>query len=459
MPCPQHKLTYSEGASLLSQCRCVPGYYTLNDASCEPCAADTYNSIPDQEGCESCPLLSSHSRLASSAVTDCVCDAGAFRQPHAPGACQLCASGTFKGAVGPAACEPCAINTFSNGLGASACLACHAQSEAPAGSGERSDCECVAGYQDSGGVACAACTIGKVKMAVSHEACALCGVGFFQNQTAQSVCLACGVSSTSEPERGFCECDAGHTSAHPGIVLSAPVCEPCAADTYKEALGPAACDACGVFMRSSVAAELQTQCLCNEGYFFTGLYDTCVACVAGTFKATISNGAPETDCVACPADSFSGLASTNVSDCSCNAGFTPGIYQEGCNYCDPGYFKEAPGPELCESCAAGTFNPHLNATRCLDCYAGADSPETSVALEACLCAAGFELNETAFACDSCPAGSSNGAEGGQCAACANGTFSAATASTACSVCEARSASYATPRTFCECDAGDRKSVV
>jgi len=128
-------------------------------------------------------------------------------------------------------------------------------------------------------------------------------------------------------------------------------------------------------------------------------------------------------------------------------------YPDACVACAAGVYKAAAGEGLCESCAAGTFNPHLNATRCLDCYAGADSPETSVALEACLCAAGFELNETAFACDSCPAGSSNGAEGGRCAACANGTFSAAAASTACSVCEARSASYASPRTFCECDAG------
>ena len=453
MPCPQHKLTYSNGSSLPEQCLCVPGYYHASDGSCEPCAADTYNELHDQTSCVACPERSSHSLMASSAVTDCVCDAGSFRQADAPGECQLCAAGFYKDETGPAACEPCANNTFSNGTGAMVCLACHAQSVSPAQSSQQSQCECVAGYQNAGGDMCAACAVGKSKPEVSHAACQLCAAGTFQNATAQAECLACGGSSTSEPGRAYCECDAGHASAHPGVLVSAPVCAPCVADTYKEGLGPDACDACGLYMRSPVAAVLQAQCLCDEGYFFTGAYDTCVACAAGTFKATVSNGAPETDCVACPEASFSRNASTNVSDCSCNAGFTPGIYQEGCNYCDPGYFKEAPGPELCESCAAGTFNSQTNATRCQDCYAGADSPASSIALEACLCAAGYELNVSAFACQACPAGSFGAEVGAQCAACANGTFTELEARTTCSVCEARSASYATPRVVCECDAG------
>ena len=187
-----------------------------------------------------------------------------------------------------------------------------------------------------------------MKMGVSHDACELCAAGFFQNETAQSVCLACGVFSTSAPGREFCECDAGHTSSHPGVLVSAPVCEPCAADTYKEALGPAACDACGTFMRSPAAAVLQTQCLCDEGYFFTGLYDTCAECAAGTFKATVSNGDPAIDCVACPAASFSSAASNSVNDCSCNAGFTPSEDHDGCDHCDAGYFKGAQDP----SCAS-----------------------------------------------------------------------------------------------------------
>jgi len=384
MPCPQRKLTYSNGSSLLAECVCVPGYFRGDGAggACEPCAVDTYNPLADQEECVPCPPLSSHSRLASPALSDCICDVGSFRQPDAPGACQLCAAGFYKDEAGPAACEPCASNTFSNGTGASACLACHAQSVSPAASGGQGECECVAGYQDAGGAACAACAVGTFKVEVSHAACALCAAGSFQNATAQAECVSCGEASTSEPGRGYCECDAGHTSAHPGVLLSAPVCEPCAADTYKEGLGPDACGACGLFMRSPVAAVLQTQCLCDTGYFFTGLFDSCEACAAGTFKATVSNGAPEDDCVACPAASFSRHASTNVSGCSCNAGFTPSEDAEGCDSCDPGDFKAAPGPELCESCAAGTYNPHLNATGCLDCYAGADSPATSVALEA-----------------------------------------------------------------------------
>jgi len=55
MPCPQHKLTYSNGSSLLGQCLCVPGYYHASDGSCEPCAADTYNELQDQTACVACP--------------------------------------------------------------------------------------------------------------------------------------------------------------------------------------------------------------------------------------------------------------------------------------------------------------------------------------------------------------------------------------------------------------------
>ena len=371
LPCPQHKLTYANGESLESQCLCVPGYFASGDMNgvCEPCAADSYNPLQNQTECLACPARSSHALMASAAVTDCLCDAGSFRQTDAPGECELCAAGHFKNESGPAACLPC------------------------------------------------------------------------------------GVSSTSSPDRVFCECDAGHTSSPPNSAVSAPVCQACAAHTFKEALGQQACDDCGTHMQSLQGSTLQSQCLCKEGFAFTGLYDTCIACEAGKYKATVSNGLDGSDCLACAADSFSRNASTNASDCSCNAGFSPGIYQEGCNYCDPGYFKAEPGPELCDACAAGTYNPFQNATRCLDCYAGAVALEASVALDDCECLAGSAVNASAFACQTCAPGSFGALQGGTCEACGNGTFSAEAGLTACATCEMHSSSNIVPRVVCECDAG------
>jgi len=371
LPCPQHKITYASGASLESQCLCVPGYFTSDhtNSACEPCAADSYNPLHNQTQCLACPVRSSHALMASAAVTDCLCDAGSFRQTEAPGECELCAAGHYKNESGPAACLPC------------------------------------------------------------------------------------GVFSTASPDRLFCECDAGHTSSPPDSAVSAPVCEACAADTFKEALGQQACDACGTYMESLQGSTTQMQCLCTLGFAFTGSYDACIACEAGKFKATVSNGADGSDCLSCTAGSFSRNASTNASDCSCNAGFTPGIYQEGCNYCDPGYFKAEPGPELCDACAAGTYNPFQNATRCLDCYAGAVAPETSIALDDCECLAGSEVNASAFACQMCAAGSYGARQGGSCEACENGTFSAEEGLTECNACEMHSSSYLVPHVECQCDAG------
>jgi len=122
---------------------CVPGYATTPTGACEPCAPGTFNPQPNQTACWACPARSSHARLASAVVSDCVCDASSFRQPRG---CVACAAGQYKAQVVPAACATCAADTWSNGTGASACLACPAQSAAPAGSDALLDCACVAGF-------------------------------------------------------------------------------------------------------------------------------------------------------------------------------------------------------------------------------------------------------------------------------------------------------------------------
>ena len=129
------------------------GYATTPNGACKLCAPGAFNPLPNQTACRACPARSSHARLASVVVSDCVCNAGSFWQFHeatapngAPGRCVACAAGQYKGGVGPAACATCMTDTWSNGTGALACLPCQAQSAAPAGSDEHLDCACVTGF-------------------------------------------------------------------------------------------------------------------------------------------------------------------------------------------------------------------------------------------------------------------------------------------------------------------------
>ena len=74
LPCPQLQRTYQPGPSERQQCVCVPGYFLVGGA-CQQCAVDSFNPVPNQTACQDCPAHSSHARLGSTVVTDCVCDA------------------------------------------------------------------------------------------------------------------------------------------------------------------------------------------------------------------------------------------------------------------------------------------------------------------------------------------------------------------------------------------------
>ena len=239
---PQHKHTYQEGPSELQQCVCEPGYFLLGGA-CQQCVPDSFNPVPNQTACQGCPAWSSHARLGSTVVTDCVCDAGAYSVAAnaAEFVCSLCAGGTAKAGPGNGACATCVNNTFSNGGGATACLSCHAQSVAPGGSDFRDDCLCLPGFEDSGDVSCVACATGKSKADTSNAICDLYISNSSQNITGQSFCHTCGEHSTSLSDRRHCMCNAGHTSNPPLSTVSAPVRVACSPNFYKPGLSQSEC--------------------------------------------------------------------------------------------------------------------------------------------------------------------------------------------------------------------------
>ena len=200
-------------------------------------------------------------------------------------------------------------------------------------------------------------------------------------------------------------------------------------------------------MQSPPASGLQSLCLCNQGYHFTGSYATCAACGAGTYKDTVSNG-PD-DCQACQSHSLSPSNSTARGDCACNAGFSPD--GEECAPCGPGLFKAQPGGDDCDPCAEGTYNPNLNATKCLDCYADSASLAGSDALTDCECDPGHVL--IADGCARCAAGKFDNGETEQCSECAGGTYTDQPGRTVCAECGSDSASHDTPHVACQCNAG------
>ena len=287
------------------------------------CAADSFNEKQNATSCTDCPLHSSHSIEGSIDETDCVCDAGAYSisDEVVPVACQLCAGGYFKSTPGSEACVGCLEDQFSNSTCASTCRSCHTNSVSASLSSSQQACVCVPGFETAAEDVCVACGVGKFKATPSHGQCELCADGKFQDASAQSLCTDCLSHSQSESQRGFCLCEDGYTSSPPGSLVSRPSCHECPSQTFKDEPGQQSCTACLLHFESNPASTRQSDCLCSAGYAFTGLYDACEPCQAGTYKPTVGNAEDGDDCTACPANTFSGENSSLLGDCICNVGF------------------------------------------------------------------------------------------------------------------------------------------
>ena len=76
--------------------------------------------------------------------------------------------------------------------------------------------------------------------------CAPCAVDTYGETPGLETCAGCTADSSTDGAVGStaitaCLCDAGYTG---DIVLPADTCDACLADTYKEELGTAACTGC-----------------------------------------------------------------------------------------------------------------------------------------------------------------------------------------------------------------------
>ena len=180
---------------------------------------------------------------------------------------------------------------------------------------------------------------------------------------------------------GICECAQGYARTKHGT------CAACPAGTYSNATGMAECLTCPSGSSSAAASIAQTDCTCDSGY--TGPDGgQCSACVAGTYKevegshactlcakgkySTEMGEVSEATCTGCPPNTDSLLGSNNITNCSCNGGYT-GPDGMACSPCLSGTYKAVNGSGHCLPCSDGTIASKLASTCILESSVGITS--------------------------------------------------------------------------------------
>jgi len=212
---------------------------------------------------------------------------------------------------------------------------------------------------------------------------------------------------------------------------------------------------------------ITTGTFCTNNTFCT-IPETCMACTTGTYKdttgsaqctnctvGTYANKTGSSTCFNCPTKQTSGIGSTSINNCTantpCNAGYTGP--NGNCAPCATGTYKDVTGSAACTACSAGKYSATtaaIAATNCSACPANSNSLNQSSSATACTCNAGYS-GVNGGECTACAAGSYKpttgsaactcnagytGPDGGPCTACAPGSYKATTGSAACTSCPA-----------------------
>ena len=326
------------------------------------------------------------------------------------------------------ACEACIEPSTSpqGSIGSNTCvLTCPSNAQK---SLDGSACICNAGFEDSAGFQCAACTNGKYAggagaactacpgdytsppAAIAIGMCA-CGPGSEDANPADTTCRTCPLNTYNNGVEGLCIpvptnafttdsitfiCNAGYS--HP---LVSNACSACAAGTYKEAAGNdvALCATCKQFSESASATINAENCRCVQGFGVEGNpLDSCVACVKGKYRAGVAN-AP---CVLCPAGSTTlNEQAFDLSQCVAALGFQKisGLFQA----CPAGSFKPQEGDAACTPCPTYSTTPAAGAVASSECVCAA--PRYQAFGSGCGCAPGFRYVAASLTCEPCPADS------------------------------------------------------
>ena len=115
--CPADSTTELPGQTDPSSCLCSPGYsgdIVTGEELCEACPLGEYKPVAGPAACDLCPEQSSTENPASTAPTECLCNAG-YSGEILTGEeqCEACAANTYKTDPGAAPCTVCPENSFT----------------------------------------------------------------------------------------------------------------------------------------------------------------------------------------------------------------------------------------------------------------------------------------------------------------------------------------------------------
>lgn len=418
--CPTNSNTGTlTGQDALEDCNCNVGYEPAGNlgSTCAQCTAGKYKAVQNRLACSTCPG-SSTSPVASTAQTQCICDAG-----YTGTLCAACLAGTYKPITGSAACFDCLTITGVSEL----------TTDLTART-SNADCVCKRGYTSQLSAGCSTCITGvrarvaqyfyKVTFLTGSTTAEYGGPGGtpVPVDTNSFITINTGEYIVSVSTQHFtgtwdeylgCRLTMLTTSGRTiGTTAGASFVGTLAADTdvcgdvitYTASTGKIVS---GVsvgygFCASAPSHACNTDLGCNAGnlgalvggqkctQFVSGILEVdaphfCTQCGIGTYKAVTGAAV----CTSCPdqGKSTSPTASIAISACVCNQGYTgDGTTGGGCSACAAGTYKASTGAAACSTC--GTANKW--------------SPPASIAAAACQCNAGYD--GTGAACVACTAG-------------------------------------------------------
>lgn len=393
--CPSNTRAEEEGASAITDCVCTPGYEGPAGGVCTACLAGKYKDVlSSTQDCVQCPASATTSNTAATQYSDCLCMAG-----------YTIKAGTTRP---PLQCEACDVGTYKTTLGEENCAGCPANSNTVGtGSDSKSLCLCDPGYVGANPDSCTQCTAGSYKGGLGDGTCAACNPNTFSLAGA-SACTPCPAHSESGEGAAACVCSAGYhrvdgtCQACPAGTFKAgagdasALCLNCADGTYSDA-GSNECTDCPAHSvtGTSTTGDISS-CWCQHGYHYSS--GVCIACLAGSFKSTISNtdgcqpcpfDTYEPDeaaagCNGCPSSSstYGGTGQTSVEACLCTAGYEPD--GDGCKQCSENFYCAGNDQKI--ACPLHGLSP-ANSNEVTDCY----------------CEAGYYFTtESGAKCEECP---------------------------------------------------------
>lgn len=482
-----------------SPCKpCDLGYYKpeTGDFACTKCEIGRYADVQGRTSCFLCATESANTpynqaanttlALASTSISQCVCDSGHFLLPVANGSvCTRCIPGSFKSLPGMHNCQFCGAPTYNGSslffhhygsavYGETSDASCQA---CPANSGQNSslvgpslaldsiaDCKCFWGFTNWTEQSCSQCPSYMYKLGFNNDECLQCPAGHYFDDHIHP-CVPCELNSfdggarhdllavnSLDPDllwgttEADCDCRLGYERTNDDCTAcglgsyrldrTIRTCVPCHNDTFANTTGLVTCHQCPPFSstRGVSGAVSISSCICDLGYEFNADSRTCELCPAGTYR----NNLGMLQCVQCPQNTYSDEGAIDCISCAVNE--RSNVRSPAFKYCtcNPGFGGGPPGSathDECRPCPPGSFSgggivsdkASNRRPTCTSCPAGKNCSTASTEINDCQCIAGYGVARDALPetpCIACTSGRfSPGGENKPCLSCGWGAIS------------------------------------